>query len=255
MNAHLEITTKIGCKLACKFCPQKTLVTNYSDKSNTLLDFDNYKKFLETVPTSVDIHFSGFSEPFLNTETPNMIKYAIEKGHVVHLYSTLVGLDEYGVEILKQYKPFFTRIHIADQKAMKVADEKWIQHHDLFLKTGITGSYMAMGEVTETIAEYLNNKNIRYEIPNMLSRGGNLDLNQNYISGNLICGMDRWHQNVILPNGDVYTCCMDYGLTMPIGNLLKDHYSEIWNKAELYKHNINPPKESICRKCEWAVPI
>lgn len=255
MSAHLEITTKIGCKLACKFCPQKTLVTNYIDKSNTLLSFDNYKTFLETVPISVDIHFSGFSEPFLNIETPNMIKYATEKGHTVHLYSTLVGLDEYGVSILKEYKPFFTRIHIADQKAMKVADEKWIQYHDLFLKTGITGSYMAMGEVTETIAEYLNNKNIRYEIPNMLSRGGNLDLNQNHISGNLICGMDRWHQNVILPNGDVYTCCMDYGLTMPIGNLLKEHYSEIWNKAESYKNNINPPKKSICRKCEWAVPI
>lgn len=255
MTGHLEITTKIGCKLACKFCPQKTLVTSYQDKSNTLFQLDDFYKVLETVPTSIDIHFSGFSEPFLNPHVPDMLKHVYEKGHKVHIYSTLVGLDDRGVEALKQYTPVFIRVHIADEKAMKVEDAKWMAYHDLFLKTGIRGSYMAMGNVTQAIKNYLDSKGIAYEIPTMLSRGGNLDFGSYYIEGNLVCGMDRWHQNVVLPNGDVYACCMDYGLTMPVGNLLKEDYTSIWNKAENYKANTNPPADSICRKCEWAHKI
>jgi radical SAM protein with 4Fe4S-binding SPASM domain len=255
MNGHLEITTKIGCKLACKFCPQKTLVTNYKDKSNTLFQLDEFNKVLEKVPLSIDIHFSGFSEPFLNPSTPEMIRLAHVKGHRIHLYSTLVGLTEQGAEILRDYKPTFTRIHIADQNAMRVEDSKWIAFHDLFLTTGIQGSYMAMGHVTDTIKNYLDSKNISYEIPSMLSRGGNLDMGSHYIEGNLVCAADRWHQNVILPNGDVYACCMDYGLTMPVGNLLTESYSAVWQKAENYRNNTNPPEDSICRKCEWARKI
>jgi radical SAM protein with 4Fe4S-binding SPASM domain len=255
MTGHLEITTKIGCKLACKFCPQKTLVTSYKDKSNTLFQLDDFIKVLETVPKEIDIHFSGFSEPFLNPAAPAMIKIAHLRGHNIHLYSTLVGLTEDGANVLKQYKPHYTRIHIADQNAMRVEDEKWIAFHELFLTTGIQGSYMAMGHVTDNLKKYLESKSISYEIPNMLSRGGNLDFGSHYIEGNLICGMNRWHQNVILPNGDVYACCMDYGLTMPVGNLLNESYSSVWDKAEKYKNNTNPPVDSICRKCEWAIKI
>ena len=255
MHGHLEITTRIGCRLACTFCPQKTLNTAYQDKKQVLMTLDDFKRIIESVPQTIDIHFSGFAEPFLNRETPNMLKYAKEKGHNVHIYSTLIGLTEEGAKILKQFPPSFFRIHIADQKAMKVQDEKWIEAHELFLTTSIPGSYMAMGEVTEKVGNYLNSKGIRYEIPTMLSRGGNLDINEHYLDGNIACGMDRWHQNVVLPNGDVYVCCMDYGLTMPTGNLLKENYSVIWEKAEKYKNNINPPEDSICRKCEWAVKI
>lgn len=252
MKGHLEITTKIGCKLACKFCPQKTLVTNYTDKNVTLFKLDNFYKILETVPTTIDIHFSGFSEPFLNSDMPDMLEFVYKKGHKIFLYSTLVGLDQRGVEALKKYTPTFTRIHIADEKAMRVEDDKWIFYHELFLQTNIVGSYMAMGNVTEKIQNYLNSKGIFYEIPVMISRGGNLDLQTHYIDGPSICSMDRWHQNVVLPNGDVYACCMDYGLTMPLGNLLKQDYSDIWESAEKYRRNTNPPEDSICRKCEWA---
>ena len=252
MTGHLEITTKIGCKLACKFCPQKTLVNNYKQKINTLFDLDQFYKVIETVPASIDIHFSGFSEPFLNVSVWDMLKHVSNKGHKVHVYSTLVGLDERGVAALKKYNPYFIRIHIADQKAMIVEDANWIASHELFLKTGIKASYMAMGQVTDTIRIYLESKGIAFEIPTMLSRGGNLKISNNYIDGPLVCGMDRWHQNVVLPNGDVYACCMDYGLTMPVGNLLNEDYSAIWNKAENYKANTNPPADSICRKCEWA---
>lgn len=255
MQGHLEITTRIGCRLACTFCPQKTLNIAYEDKKHVLMSLSDFEKIIETVPTSIDIHFSGFAEPFLNKEAPFMLKYAVEKGHKVHVYSTLIGLMPEGAEILKNYKPALFRIHVADQKAMKVQDDKWIEAHELFLTTGIVGSYMAMGDVTDQIDKYLRSKHISYEIPTMLSRGGNLDIGVHYLEGNIACGMNRWHQNVVLPNGDVYICCMDYGLTMPSGNLLKDPYNSIWDKAEKYKNNINPPKDSICRRCEWAVRI
>ena len=115
---------------------------------------------------------------------------------------------------------------------------------------------MAMGIVTDKVATYLNDKGIHYEVPQMLSRGGNVAVVASpNLEGNIVCGMDRWHQNVVLPDGNVYTCCMDYGLTMPVGNLLAQDYQEIYDKAETYKVNVNPPANSICRSCEWARKI
>lgn len=251
MNGHLEITTRIGCRLACSFCPQKTLVTNY-ESDEKVFTVENFTKVISTVPTSIDIHFSGFAEPFLNPDTPKMMNIAHEKGHKIHLYSTMVGITEEGADILKNVNPQIIRIHVADPNAMKIVDDKWLESHEIFYNTGLKGSYMAMGHVSEKVKNYLDSKGIIYEIPTMLSRGGNLHINKMHINGPIGCAMDRWHQNVVLPDGNVYICCMDYGLTMPAGNLLDDDYRSIWNKAEEYKNNHNPPENSICRSCEWA---
>ena len=253
---HLEITTKIGCSVACSFCPQIKLVTKYNNKEK-LMSIDNFIKIISTIPTNVDIHFSGYAEPFLNLDAPKMIEIARKKGHKVVIYSTFVGLNEEGVNVLKNVRPDWITVHVTDGKAMKIPDERWINFHDLFLKTGLKANqYMAMGNVTEKIKNYLNSHNISYEKPQMLSRAGNLPhIKGQALKGNIKCWMNRWHQNVVLPNGDVYVCCMDYSLTMPLGNLINQNYNHIYKEAEKYKSNSNPPEDSICRYCEWAANI
>jgi len=250
---HLEFTVVKSCRVACHFCPQKTLAENYKSKERAL-SLDNFKLILSKVPKSVVIHFSGFSEPFLNPETPEMIRHANKKGFKVNIYSTLVGLTETGAEILRDNHPEFFRVHVSDGKAMKIADDEWIKQHEIFLKTGIKGSYMAMGKVAPKVESHLREKGIKYEVPEMLSRGGNLDIPTPYLEGKIYCVADRWHQNVVLPDGNVYVCCMDYGLTMPLGNLLSQGYDEIHKKAEEYRKN-DAPADSICRKCEWAAKL
>ena len=61
----IEITTKIGCPVQCKYCPQDKLIANYkSDK--TMMDFKDFRRWIDKVPTHVRVDFSGMCEPFLN---------------------------------------------------------------------------------------------------------------------------------------------------------------------------------------------
>jgi radical SAM protein with 4Fe4S-binding SPASM domain len=62
-------------------------------------------------------------------------------------------------------------------------------------------------------------------------------------------------RNVLLPNGDVVLCCMDYDLKHIIGNLLEQTYEEMMQGeklAEIIKWNEEPNfnKCSICKSCD-----
>jgi hypothetical protein len=62
----------------------------------------------------------------------------------------------------------------------------------------------------------------------------------------LTCGCDeKLYHNVVLPNGDVSLCCMDYGLKQIIGNLYTQEYDDIVPK----------PKSCflLCQSCENGV--
>jgi hypothetical protein len=59
-----------------------------------------------------------------------------------------------------------------------------------------------------------------------------------------------YDRNVLLPNGDVVLCCMDYDLNHVIGNLLTQTYEEIFageKLAEIIKMN-EDPKFNKCHK-------
>jgi radical SAM protein with 4Fe4S-binding SPASM domain len=64
-----------------------------------------------------------------------------------------------------------------------------------------------------------------------------------------------YDRNVLLPNGDVVLCCMDYNLKHIIGNLLTQSYDEIFEDRLLQDIiEINESSEfnkcSICKSCE-----
>ena len=64
-----------------------------------------------------------------------------------------------------------------------------------------------------------------------------------------------YDRNVLLPNGDVVLCCMDYDLKHVIGNLLTQTYEEIMQGKplqDLIALNESPEfsKCSICKSCE-----
>jgi radical SAM protein with 4Fe4S-binding SPASM domain len=64
-----------------------------------------------------------------------------------------------------------------------------------------------------------------------------------------------YDRNVLLPNGDVVLCCMDYNLKHVIGNLLDQTYEEMMQGdklAQIIKMNeaAGFDKCSICKSCE-----
>jgi len=65
----MEITTVIGCKIRCAYCPQSKLMKKYAEKSNIYkMTFDTFKSCLDKIPFNVQIDFSGMGEPWMNPE-------------------------------------------------------------------------------------------------------------------------------------------------------------------------------------------
>lgn len=77
------------------------------------LRLNDFKIALSKVPKRVSIHFSGFTEPFLNPQCIDMIEYAHREGYKVALFSTLVGLKSKDVARLRRCKPELT-LHLPD---------------------------------------------------------------------------------------------------------------------------------------------
>jgi len=250
MTYSLEITTRIGCANDCSFCPQSDLRKAYkSDKR--VLTLDDFKTILAKVPKHVRIDFSGFAEPFFNKDAPEMILHAKSEGFSVHLYSTLMGLSEEGCLKLKDAGIDYIRLHVPDVKGMVLDCETWIRQHQIFHALGLHYTAMSMGDQTEAVKSHLESLGVPVERPDMLSRGGLL-WDSRKLSGRIICGMDRWHQNVLLPDGTVVLDCHDYGLTCVLGNLATGDYAAIDAEASKWREASNPP--AICFKCEWARP-
>jgi hypothetical protein len=102
------------------------------------------------------------------------------------------------------------------------------------------------GWVGHTRADSLNVEQIKGQIINITPH--------NVFS--LTCKSTPFYdRNVLLPNGDVVLCCMDYDLKHIIGNLLTQTYEEVMQGKpllDLIAINETPEysKCSICKACE-----
>ena len=260
MSPSLEITTFIAnnsgppCPNNCSFCPQSTLRDALTRDASSL-KVEDFLRLLSgrVIPKDVEIHFSGFTEPFFNRLTPHMILAAKGLDYKVHLYTTLMGLTQEGAKMLPKTIDF-VMIHFPDVRAFVVNDALFIRQHQLWLSTGIPSRAMAMGTLTAGMAEYVRGLGWSngVELPAMNTRAGNVSPMDELKTPRVFCSEDRWHNNVMLPNGDVYLCCMDYGLEYKLGNLFNQPYQEIWDAAEKLKESLISP--SLCLRCDKAMP-
>jgi len=67
-----------------------------------------------------------------------------------------------------------------------------------------------------------------------------------------------YDHNVLLPNGDVVICCMDYSVKHKIGNLIEGDYFSLFSSrgmAELHTENTKPgySDKTICKSCNRAI--
>jgi len=265
----LEITTIIpekGCIIDCAFCPQRVLENVYKD--TRILTLDNFKFLVDKVPTDVRITFAGFTEPWMNKYATDMVLYAHEQGHPVSVFTTGVGMDVDDLERLVdipyhgQPNGGFT-LHLPDMEMLarhpltpgylKVLE--WFQLNNHKIQNFST---MCMGEVHPDIAPYF----YWAPVPKMWSRSGNL-VREALLKPKLINLKNRWdavyhedknrtcgciehlYHNVMLPNGDISLCCMDYGLDHILGNLYEKSYEDIIPKAMT--------KFDLCNYCENGV--
>lgn len=261
--AEMEITTVIGCKNRCTYCPQDKLVKAYAKRNNIYkMTFDTFKQCLDKIPLNVHIHFSGMSEPWLNPECTRMLLHAHQQGYEIAVYTTTVGMTPLDVKKIK-FIPFrIFSVHLPDKERYSKIEitDNYLETINSISRNAVQNlEYMTMGILHPEVQRL-----IRKRIPktSMMSRAGNLEGKKDIVSpsrlkGPIICRScgDLLNHNVLLPNGDVLLCCMDYGMQHVLGNLISSDYASLFNSTEYQKLKSGLEDDSInilCRYCENA---
>jgi FkbM family methyltransferase len=254
--ASLEITTilpKSGCPIDCLYCPQDALQV-YDDPVR-VLTVEDFKKLIDKVPKEIIISFAGFTEPFLNGGCADMIIYAHEQGHKISLFTTAIGMS---------MDDFFKIRHIPFGSAqggfvLHLPDvEGYSKHVITPAYMNLLSQIMTSGMAYQAISMGTPPENIRAMFPEytkqaMWWRAGNLNVTGTYNkadikSGLTTCGcQEKVYHNVLLPNGDISLCCMDYGLKHILGNLHKQEYNDI---IPVYNEAFE-----LCKYCENGVLV
>jgi sulfatase maturation enzyme AslB (radical SAM superfamily) len=254
----IEFTTKIGCTVNCAYCPQTTLINAYSKRSKQFeMSFDVFEKFLSKLPREVEVHFSGMCEPWLNPETTKMVLYAHQRGHALMVYTTLMGMNLSDFELLETVPFKVFDIHLPSLEAGHqniIVDDHYLRLLNIFLKSRIPISFRYHGKsVHPKLSSLIWKKIVRVRTH---TRAGNIKtttLSSIKRRNGMIDCFRRLRQNVLLPNGDVVLCCMDYGLKHVLGNLITSNYEDLFLSKEFLKIKSGQKNDSLdilCRYCD-----
>ena len=269
---------KRGCAVACKICPQTLLSSKYQSGIR-FLSLSDFTRVLHKIPKTYRVDFSGYSEPFLNKDCAKMMQYTSDQGYYFCCYTTLVGASLEDIDTLSALK--FSRknncplnIHLPDEEGV--------------MPISITSSYKQvirkLFDLELPFVDWMTmnkNGNLHPEIKDLLgikinnflpaTRANNLKDGDNMkegevknvarIDGPITCRpMPELNHNVMLPNGDVHLCCMDYGLKHKLGNLFDaDHVGlfsgdEFLRLRKQMKEDMGKSQQDIlCRNCEFAI--
>lgn len=264
----IEITAKIGCKIHCKYCPQDLLCKNYFKQNpnrENEMAYENYKICLSHMPPNTVVTFAGFVEPFFHKNGVDMILAAHEKGFAIELYTTFMGLTLEQFHKISHIPYREVVLHTPDK--MNYADIQITEEYKKILDEALDlkkrdgrpfiDSANCQSEASEEFLRIAKNR-ILVE-SSLQDRAGNLENDSHlrtssFKRGKLSCvrtrDLNHW---VLLPDGEVVLCCMDFGLQHPLGNLITNTYDEIINSKAyrdiISKMNDINDSSLLCRKC------
>lgn len=262
----LEITTKIGCSVNCKYCPQDLLREESKKKSvPRVMELDVFKKCVDNCPKDVAINFSGYVEPWTNPNCREMVLYAFSTGHAINMFTTTTGLTVEDIDAIAHIPFEIFSIHLpeAELKMNIKVDEKYLKVLEHLTNANIKNlTFHCHAQKTNPEVMSLLEKRYKVDFESLIDRAGNLEemgAGKN-LDGSIHCARSAMlTRGVLLPNGDVQLCCMDYGLKHKLGNLTSNDYNWIFGfsnpkYAEIMKSMKTGGKDLLCRTCSSAVP-
>lgn len=262
----MEITPKAGCSVHCKYCPQDTFLKRFfSQKRQSEMTLDDFKVYLNKMPQDLVVDFSGFVEPFLARDGLRMVQYAHESGHEVRLFTTLMGLDMPSFQVIEDIPFKLVVLHLPDvhHYANIPVTEEYLE-----LLRYVVAKKRPNGEPFVDIANCQSNPDPRvveiigHRFPiswDMVDRAGTLSdehlRSAERMAEPIYCSRTpRLNHNVLLPNGDVVLCCMDFGMQRVLGNLKQQSYEEIMQGDPLARIVGANARQGdlLCRQCTFA---
>jgi radical SAM protein with 4Fe4S-binding SPASM domain len=265
MSAFLEITTNIGCKNVCKYCPQSLFLNQYKSDIKEL-SLDNYILAIDKLPDNSTVTFAGFSEPCDCDDIVDMILYANSKNHNIMLLTTLVGLTVSRYEHIKHidFKHFSIHLPDNDGKTKVNITQEYVELLSYIIANPPNGIFLFnhhSGDIHNSISHLVSHSHLLQindragslespdDIVKNLYHGGNIKCNHQFLFNHKSGG------GLMLPNGDVYLCCSDFGLQHKLGNLLEQSWEEIIQSDTMnyvLSGLADDSKVILCRKCFLA---
>ena len=255
---QMDITTHVGCPIRCKFCPQDVLTEAYKKRGgDKLMRLPLFKTCIDKLPNPSEISFSGLAEPWMNRQCLDMMLYAHAQGHTILCYTTLQGMDSRIPDLIKHIPFKYFSIHLPDSEGfsnMKITDI-YLDTLKRAMEVIPNYSLMCMGTVHPDVLPLLD-RHVESSEKGMHSRAGNISgMETVKHEGSLVCLSSnlRLDHNVLLPNGDVLLCCMDFKMEYILGNLLEGSYEDLC-KSDMFEKVLSGLKdgEVLCRHCTRA---
>lgn len=255
MSGILEISTIVGCRVGCDYCPQSDHVRVYAERGGPhVMTLDLFKRCVSSVPNDVEIVFAGMSEPFLNPAAVRMIDHAARR-HEVSVYSTLAGLAAPDIPVLAKIDFREFCIHVPDDgDRMNIPiDSHYMTAFAAACACLPKRHFTCIGKPHPKLAPLLPKLND--DTSGLLSRAGNLTDRAIPRKTGRLKELPCMRHNVLLPDGSVVLCCMDYSQKSILGNLTTMKYEELFTGAEFQRvlcGLTDETKEILCRHCEVA---
>jgi len=255
------------------------------------MKIETFRNIAEKVPNYVAIIFSGMSEVFANSRCLEFLKIAVKMPNDIYLYTTLNGITPEAADYIARYARMgrFKKLvkHLPDamgnMPGCRLTDNYWYALNTLGpleITNMMTMSSNAeiLEELRAGISRLSNKGDIIRKLPKERfvgwTRAGSL--NKNRVVGQEMlpdvdwkCGIScattpYYDHNVVLPDGRVVLCCMDYGLKHILGNITVDSYEQIVGGKEIAhvsacNMSLDPKVKanSICTKCHnvqrWTI--
>lgn len=236
----LEVTTAVGCPVACGYCPQRSLIGAYVGPR--LLTLEVFESAIRNVPDSAEIHLSGFCEPFANNKAALFIERL--GGRDWKLFTTGVGMTEDDAALVVANKPSEVVVHWQARLPVNLSaiDRLIAGCNNLRMVVEQGGGAPTRWKVRSDCL-----------VPH--SRAGNARPSSVRKSGPIRCGpAPRLDHPAMLPDGRLALCCQDYGLEHVLGNIAESEWHVIagGEPMEKLRHEMISG-DCLCRHCEFAI--
>jgi len=269
----VEITSRVGCSMRCRYCPQDLFIKKYKSVERPMtMSFDTFKTCIDKLPKEAIIDFAGFAEPFLNPHIIDMMEYAYDKGRDLRLYTTLTGLSLKELERVLNIPFLSVVLHLPDKKHcanIPITDE-YFKMLDICISTTKEDGQPFVDHANaqcEPPPEILERIDGRVRVTwDVIDWAGNIDTPEVRTSeeknGSLLCAMSaNQNHNILLPDGSLLLCCMDWGMNYVLGNLLTDSYENIMKGRTISRVRVAMEEENarpgnfLCKKCTSAIEV
>jgi len=193
-----------------------------------------------------------------------MVLYAHEKGFRIRVNTTLVGMTTEDVRLLTRIPFVKFVVHLPDNSGLTRIRTNGRYFEVLSALVGARIKNVAWkfhnpgpgADIHSEVKQVLFKAGCRVTYAPLNNRAGNITVNDSYSSVNLgkaLHPCQDFRHNILLPNGDVALCHMDWSLRHILGNLLEISYANLFKGKVFYDLNAaldNPGSDILCRHCE-----